>query len=58
MNSLKNAVKDTARNSKTYFTFNSSVKWQSGDRESNICPKVTKIGSIIGHRIVHNRVGR
>ena len=28
-----------------------------GSRKLHICPKVTKIGSIIGHRIDHNWVG-
>ena len=28
-----------------------------GSQKLHICPKVTKIGSIIGHRIDYNRVG-
>ena len=28
-----------------------------GSRKLHICPKVTKMGSIIGHRIDYNRVG-
>ena len=28
-----------------------------GSRKLHICPKVTKMGSIIGHRIEYNRVG-
>ena len=32
-------------------------KWLSWDRENYIFPKVTKMGSIFGHRIDHNGVG-
>ena len=36
---------------------NRQWKWRLGWRKLHICPKVTKMGSIIGHRIDYNGVG-
>ena len=37
--------------------FNSLLEWNSVLEISDICPKVTKMGSIVGHRIDYNGVG-
>ena len=36
---------------------NRQWKWRLGWRKLHICPKVTKMGSIIGHKIDYNGVG-